>query len=106
LRPKIIFVRLLSFRSLQESETVRRSNRADREVSLLGLAERFPLVHVLLAAAPACSFMTLATTSARRENPATLPTCYVFDATASYDPMWWIVAALGIVVAVLHLPID
>jgi len=30
----------------------------------------------------------------------------VFDATGSYEAVWWIAAGLGIVAAVLHAPID
>jgi predicted MFS family arabinose efflux permease len=31
---------------------------------------------------------------------------YVFDATGSYDMVWWIAVGLGLVAAALHLPID
>jgi predicted MFS family arabinose efflux permease len=31
---------------------------------------------------------------------------YFFDRMGSYDPVWWTVAALGVVAAVLHWPID
>ena len=31
---------------------------------------------------------------------------YVFDATGSYDLVWWIAVALGVVAGLLHLPID
>ena len=30
----------------------------------------------------------------------------VFDATGSYDPVWWTGAALGVAAALVHLPID
>lgn len=31
---------------------------------------------------------------------------YVFDTTGSYDPVWWTAVALGLVAALLHLPIN
>ena len=31
---------------------------------------------------------------------------YVYDATGSYDPVWWTAIALGLLAALLHLPID
>ena len=31
---------------------------------------------------------------------------WIYDSTGSYDPMWWAAAALGLVAAILHLPID
>ena len=31
---------------------------------------------------------------------------YVFDATGSYDIVWWIAIVLGVVAAALHWPID
>ena len=31
---------------------------------------------------------------------------WLHDATGSYDPVWWIAAALGVVAALMHLPID
>ena len=31
---------------------------------------------------------------------------YVYDATGSYEPVWWTAVALGIVASVLHWPID
>jgi predicted MFS family arabinose efflux permease len=30
----------------------------------------------------------------------------VFDATGSYEVVWWIAAGLGIVAAILHFPMD
>lgn len=30
----------------------------------------------------------------------------IYDATGSYDPMWWAGAALGLAAALIHLPID
>jgi predicted MFS family arabinose efflux permease len=31
---------------------------------------------------------------------------YVYDTTGSYDLVWWIAVALGVIAALLHLPID
>ena len=31
---------------------------------------------------------------------------WIYDATGSYDPMWWAGVALGLAAAVIHLPID
>ena len=31
---------------------------------------------------------------------------YIFDLTGSYDPVWWTAVALGLLAALLHLPID
>ena len=31
---------------------------------------------------------------------------YVFDTTGSYELVWWIAVALGILAGMLHLPID
>ena len=31
---------------------------------------------------------------------------YVYDLTGSYDIVWWISVALGLISAVLHLPIN
>ncbi len=31
---------------------------------------------------------------------------WLHDATGSYDPVWWIAAALGVAAALMHLPID
>ncbi len=31
---------------------------------------------------------------------------WIFDATGSYDPMWWAGVALGLAAALVHLPID
>jgi len=31
---------------------------------------------------------------------------YVYDTTGSYDLVWWIAVALGVIAAILHLPID
>jgi MFS family permease len=31
---------------------------------------------------------------------------YLFDATGSYDPVWWAGVALGLAAALIHLPID
>ncbi|MFQ5759691.1 MAG: MFS transporter [Acidiferrobacterales bacterium] len=31
---------------------------------------------------------------------------WIYDATGSYNPMWWAGVALGLVAAVIHLPID
>ena len=31
---------------------------------------------------------------------------WLHDATGSYDPVWWIAAILGVVAALMHLPID
>ena len=31
---------------------------------------------------------------------------YVFDATGSYDIVWWVSVALGLAAAFLHMPID
>jgi len=31
---------------------------------------------------------------------------WIYDATGSYDPMWWAGVAFGLAAAVIHLPID